>query len=441
MKKIISGAKELLDDARIPLYCLIAVLPFGQSHLFSLPFLPGVFSAVNLFLLLTGWALVRRRAEEKGDGAVRDPLKVPMLCFVALGAVSILSGISYGAEYVGKAALSFYLNWITPFLAYTLVLHVAKTGDDIKKMIGVLTSVAALIGLYAVVDYIRRPERVEVVFGDPNILGAFVAYTMFIVFGFLLLNFLDRKYWLLVIPFLVMVRALMCTLSRGAYLALAVALHVIVFFRSRLLFLLLLGVSVFLYFNPAFLPAGVRHRLGENYETRTQADQPEKVVQVLDPSLQGRIEIYRGAVQMIKEHPLVGVGYDLFPAKLVNYWSKGATFDAHNTYLLIGAEMGLPALAVFLWLLVRIFWGTVTLYFKTKDRLAKGLALGFLGSIAAFILSNAYENELYHLNVSSYFWILAALVTWMSTHQVPRTKNEGPRGAWNVDRGSPRADT
>ena len=80
-------------------------------------------------------------------------------------------------------------------------------------------------------------------------------------------------------------------------------------------------------------------------------------------------------------------------------------------------RLALPALAVFLWLLVRIFWDTVALYVRTSDRWAKGLALGFLGSIAAFILSNAYENELYHPNVSSYFWILAALVVSLGGRQ------------------------
>ncbi|HOW59408.1 MAG TPA: O-antigen ligase family protein [Candidatus Omnitrophota bacterium] len=410
MEKNTNGIKDFLGSAQTPFYGFLACLPFSQSNWMSLPFLPGVFNAANLFLLLTGWALWRRRAEEKNAASVAHPLKVPMLCFVALGGISILSGMSYGAEYLGKAALSFYLNWLMPFFAYTLVLYLAKTREEGKKICVILCAVAGLIGVYTLVEYMRRPDRIEVVFGDPNVLGAFLAYTLFLMLGFFLINFRDRKYWLLLVPFLVMVRALMCTFSRGAYLALAVALHGIVFLRSRLLFVLLLGVSIFLYLNPAFLPDGVRHRLGQTYERRYQAGE---VREVLDPSLQGRVEIYKGGMQMIKEHPFMGVGYDLFPAKLVHYWSKAASTDAHNTYLLIGAEMGLPALAVFLWLLIKIFWDTLALYLKTHDRWAKGLALGFLGSIPAFVLSNFYETKIFYHNVSSYFWVLAALVAVM----------------------------
>ena len=112
---------------------------------------------------------------------------------------------------------------------------------------------------------------------------------------------------------------------------------------------------------------------------------------------------------MVKESPVWGIGYGLFQPMLRHYWTGGER-DAHNTYLIIAAEMGIPALLVFLWLIWIIFWTTWRFYRKTKDPYSKALALGYLGGIFGLLMSNMFGSRLDSQEVASYFWILAALI-------------------------------
>jgi putative inorganic carbon (HCO3(-)) transporter len=70
-----------------------------------------------------------------------------------------------------------------------------------------------------------------------------------------------------------------------------------------------------------------------------------------------RIEIWKDSLKSIIHHPILGVGINNFPVVVGEDLAKvKAGSSAHNLYLHIAAEMGIPALLValyFLWLLLR----------------------------------------------------------------------------------------
>jgi putative inorganic carbon (hco3(-)) transporter len=81
-----------------------------------------------------------------------------------------------------------------------------------------------------------------------------------------------------------------------------------------------------------------------------------------------RIIAWNAGVQMIEKHPLLGLGpegpkyhfQEYVPPDVWNRGRPGSTSTLHNVYLQYGAERGIPALLVFLWLLGQIlvvdFW-------------------------------------------------------------------------------------
>lgn len=94
-------------------------------------------------------------------------------------------------------------------------------------------------------------------------------------------------------------------------------------------------------------------------------------VSILAGQGSGRTDTWLQSLQMIVDHPIRGVGignwdaeYLRFAGPLLN--QRGALFDRpHNDYLWVITEMGLPGLAVFVWIFVGGVW-------LVWDRLVKG---------------------------------------------------------------------
>jgi putative inorganic carbon (HCO3(-)) transporter len=135
------------------------------------------------------------------------------------------------------------------------------------------------------------------------------------------------------------------------------------------------------------------------------------VTETLESSSATRIKIWRGAIDMIKDYPMWGVGYGAFPAFVPKYTSGAVgQMDAHNSYLLIAAEMGIPTLLVFLVVLAMIMYYTRWLYHHAQDRALKAMALGFLAGLSALSVANMFGSRMDAQEIAGYFWILAGLV-------------------------------
>jgi len=178
-----------------------------------------------------------------------------------------------------------------------------------------------------------------------------------------------------------------------------------------MLFFVLLLLTGIVFLNPILLPAGIRFRMGQTFEKPiTYVESVENLEQSLESSARSRIEIWKGAVKMIEHHPFFGVGYGLF-SDLIGHYAPGSSgYDAHNSYLLIAAEMGIPTLIVFLWIIFLAFIYSLSLYKSTPHPFTKAVALGFLGGIFGLIMSNMFGSRLDSQEVASYFWILLALI-------------------------------
>jgi putative inorganic carbon (hco3(-)) transporter len=104
--------------------------------------------------------------------------------------------------------------------------------------------------------------------------------------------------------------------------------------------------------------------------------------------------------EMIKAHPLVGVGPEQVTPRLLDYapasvplpwntaWSKG---HLHNVYFQYAAERGLPALAFLLW-----FLGRALFDFWTARRITEGrwMMLAAVASILAMMVAGLAEHNL-----------------------------------------------
>jgi O-antigen ligase len=110
-----------------------------------------------------------------------------------------------------------------------------------------------------------------------------------------------------------------------------------------------------------------------------------------------RIPMAAVASNMISQHPWLGVGF-------VNYTSVSSRYDrtrvsisyrfpwpVHNEFLLIAAELGLPALGLFLFILIVVFRMLLRIGRSRGDPFISHAAIGFLGGLVAWCIHLQFE--------------------------------------------------
>jgi len=204
---------------------------------------------------------------------------------------------------------------------------------------------------------------------------------------------------------------LLLTFSRGAYIGSAIGLFALAVWKDRR----------FLWLIPIFLLG-----FGLFFFTITDGSL-EQLISLLDAgeeaTLQGRLTYWRNTLAMIQDFPLSGAGiasysqvfedlyyFNIFPYSGMSY------LHAHNTFLAIAVDLGLPALILFCALLAG-FVIMVKRRFKIGRSitrpLMRGLACGLLahhifGLMDAFVLGTKFGAIL---------WIFLGLVTAIYVHK------------------------
>ncbi len=218
---------------------------------------------------------------------------------------------------------------------------------------------------------------------NPNVMGGALALFLPVVTAMLLFAW-KRLAWgmrtLHVAAFVVMLGFLALTQSRSALLAFGISLVVLVVLRWRWgwLAMAMLGVATVL---------GFRH-----YQTLIPLD--SLLFGRALGGLDGRIEIWARAVYMVQDFSFTGVGMGLFGdvADLIYpffLYEPGRVSHAHNLFLQIAVDLGLPGLIAWLtilWLVIVAAWQVYRRGRKKGNSWVAGLGAGLLASQLALVL-------------------------------------------------------
>ena len=399
----------------IALLMLTAYVPFSKmiTGQFGTQIVGVNLTNVMMIIIIMGW--IAYASFNKQTVLTSASVSPVILAFCIWGFVTLLrAGIIYGEAYDMEGFFILFKRWLTPILLYFLGLNIIRDRESFKKVIFVMMLITFMIALMAIRDYMNvggsslESSRIGGVFDQPNTLGAYFVYNMFFFLGFFLYYFRSLKYWLLLIPFLACFRGIMVTFSRGAYVACAFGGYMTTFFRSKALFIISSILLFIIISNPIFLPEGIQYRLKQTFG-RGQVISTN-IGDVTDASVEKRMLIWQGAMQMIKEEPLFGFGYGVFPLAIGAYMPQIKGMDAHNTYLILAAEMGIPSLVIFLVILIMLIKNSWWLSRHSKDRYFKAFALGMLGGLFGLLVANMFGSRLNAEEVSSYFWLLSGLL-------------------------------
>jgi O-antigen ligase len=212
---------------------------------------------------------------------------------------------------------------------------------------------------------------------------------------FLIAGALSYKRWLWV-PALVVGLGLLLTFSTGGWLGgLIGALVVMACLAPRALVVRLGGVaSLGLVVVSALAVIGVL---------------PER----LNPLRQTggfRLDLWQSSLEMVRDHPLFGVGLDNFAYLYQQiYLREGAAAEPnlshpHNWILNFWLSLGILGLVAVAWLLVR-FWQ------EARSSITRWMVAGAVGAIADMLVHGFIDNSYFLVDLAFVFWLCLALAS------------------------------
>ncbi len=410
----------LRPESGLPLIAF--ALPFYQL---GRPMLGKVFSMVEILLLLTavGWGVNWLLARWVGTAATLGPtgdLGVArltqkarrlspadwgVLALVGVGACSLL-----WAEHGHEAAREFRTVVLEAGLFYGLLRVILPRGRSVWPAVDAWVlggALIALVGLgqWAFGEGLITAEgvgRVRGFYGSPNNLALYLGRVLPLGVVFAVWGQGGWRRWFYGLALILSAGAMFLTYSRGAWIVgVPASLLVLGAVRGRrtlavvVAVLIALAVVVFLVVGTGRLTSLLDTGAGTTFF---------------------RIQLWRSSVNMLLDHPVLGVGLDNFlyayrsTYVLPTAWAEFDLSHPHNFVLDFWLRLGIMGVAVVGWLLVVFFrraWDTYRRLPQGDERL---LVLGLMAGMVYFVAHGLVDNAFFLVDLAFVFALMLVLV-------------------------------
>ncbi len=409
------------------LVALAAFIPYSKAIAGNLGgMIPGMnYTTVLTLITLVGFFSNSKNLEKHAVLPFEATFRRLLLLFCAIAAISVLHTDISDSGTTFFTALVDYKRWFDPLMVFFLTSYLVQEEEDARKILYMMVFTLVVIGIGT---YWQRHEldnrshyvRLTGLAGQANTMGAFYANYAFIMIGYLIMKGMKNiRRGVFFVGIVGCLLGLSATQSRGDALGFVGGMMIFFLLRNRLQFLVYVATIVFVAYNPQFLPGGLKQRVERTVQHQSM-DGLDSDTQ-LDASARTRLALWKGAIRMIEANPVMGVGYKMFQTYIYSYVDhnektaglelKGR--DGHNAYLMIGAEMGIPALLVFLAILVFMFRIAWRAYRASPDLYWKTLSLVTLCSVTSLVITNMFGSRIFSLVLTGYLWMLLAILLKM----------------------------
>ena len=425
----------------IGLPVLAVAIPFAAVKPLSIGGLPLDGADLLLGLVIAAWlaqGVIRRRIL-----LPRAPLSLPLLAFVGVLAVALVGAQSY------RDGLPELIKWLQVLLLYWCVAAVLPQNRAGWLIAGLLVAGIgqALLGLVQFVTQsgpeafvlLGRFMRAYGTFGQPNPYAGYLGLVAPFAISLALWAWFGRagttllshtgaanqrqvRILRVVLPAAAVVISLglLVSWSRGAWLAFAVAVAVVVLAHTRRAApVVLVAVTLAVGFTVVFglvdlLPASLVNRVSELQQFVGLVNIQSIEVTDANFSVIERIAHWQAALGMWADHPWLGVGIGNFatayPAYNLPRWYEPLG-HAHNVYLNFGAEAGLLGFVAYLVLWIACLWQAVRAA-AVSNRFVAAVGAGVLGALTHATIHNLFDNlwvQHMYLNLALFLGLLAVL--------------------------------
>ena len=357
----------------------------------------------------------RPPSKRSGEGFTFYVSRLSLLDKAVLAFFIVATLSLFGSTYFDVALREWRIIILEPALFYALIRSSRLDRPAVWRIVDalVLAGVAvALIGLaqYAfnlnIITAEEGTRRLRSVYGSPNNVGLFLGRVFPIALAYLLLGAGRRRlgYGLALLP---IAAAIVLSQSRGA---------LFIGVPAAILAIGLLAGGRWVWAALGTLAAGVLAALPFLNSPRVQSLLSGEGTQVF------RVAVWRSAVNMIREHPVLGVGPDNFlyayrdRYMLPEAWQEPFLSHPHNFALDFAARLGLLGLAAFVWIQIE-FWRIAYRVSRIAQASERALAIGLMASMADFLAHGLVD--------AAYFVVDLAFVFMLTLALAERMKDEG----------------
>jgi putative inorganic carbon (HCO3(-)) transporter len=310
-------------------------------------------------------------------------------------------------------------------LLYYLVINHLHTLEQVKKLLWVSLASSVVVAVYGYYQYFSgiMPHGVDWVdasqFPDlkfrmystlknPNLLAGYLVSMIAIGAGLGFKEQTGKIKAVLAALVVLLGGCLLLTYSRGAWISLLAVVCGYGMLCNRKIFwiFLLLPILMLLFGHDIFI---------------------ERFASVFDPtdtSATMRLAMWQSTLSMIADKPFLGIGWGA-------YWMVYPHYDffihnpnikilhAHNMYLNIAAEIGIPGFLAFMAVLCGHIRLALSVQVKNSKGWVCGMALGLLSAMWGIIINGFTDYVLFNIQLSMMFWMMNALIVviWEQTNR------------------------
>lgn len=403
-------AMSTFKTVELTVLCVLLYLPFAKSYV--IPVAPGL-NGTNMLIMLGLATAFMYASRERVKFVVWPPGSILVIAFGVYTALSAFTILQHpGGASLLKSEILSYKSWLDQFVIYLILVALIRDKAGAKR-----AAVYMMIGSMAVVIY-TIPEMLEKmgrssieksrILGpqlQSNNFGGFVAYTLLPMLAFFMVYIKDIRAWMLTPYFLLAIKVLITTFSRGAYVAIAAGGLLVGYYRGKAFLsgFAVLSICIVIAF-PSVIPESISARMGGLIGGETAASSaPEE--EKLDKSSSTRFVMWEAAGQMMMESPILGKGFKSFPFLKEQYIQEEVEEDdPHSMYFYLGSQMGIPALVLFLLIMGYMFKLGRFHSQNRQDKFIRAIGIGGTGIPLCYAVVCIFGSRAVALNFTIYFW-------------------------------------
>jgi len=344
----------------------------------------------------------------------RTPLDMPILILLILIVISTIFSIN---QRISIRSATLFMNYL---IIFYLTVHVFNSKKTLKGLICLIIGIAAFLAVFGFLkrfgmnpfrwweygDLNYSIEFFSATYGNHNHLAGYLEMSIPLLMGLLFMRFRGGRLIMLCYLILFTITALILSLSRGGWAGfligmcfmLLVLLNDSYFKHNRILVVLIGCIIITVFIILASTP------VIERIMTFAEKEQ--------EASLSSRIAIWGGILKMISDYPISGIGPGTFNIVFTQYQPPGiaAYYDmAHNDYLHLTSEIGLPLIAVIIWMVVA-FYKKGFKKLKNPSLFVRCITMGTMTGITA-ILAHSVTDFNMHIPANALLFTILVAVT------------------------------